>query len=436
MVDCFFNLLNIFDEFFWEYIGFALIFSGGVAFTFKTKGFQFKVLANFKKHLAELFAESRARRGERGISPFKLFFTSVGGMVGLGNIAGISLAVLIGGPGSVFWMWVASFAGMLIKYSEIYLGIKYRKPNNSGGYDGGMMHFLQVAFKNKFIPIFAAIMLAIYGVEVYQFLVLTDRIESTFAFDRNLIIAGLLFLTFYSVLGGIKRLSSICSLMMPPFLIIYVLASVYIIYVNASSLPEILSQIIHSAFKGSAAIGGFAGSGFLLTVKQGISRAVYSGDIGIGYDSIVQSETRVVCPKKQARLSIYALFTDTLICTLTTMLVLVSGAWHEMNSLQPADIISMVLGAYFPYADYFITSLFFFAGFTTIIAFLTVGIKCAKFIAPNYGKYIYLIYSFFSFIFFSNYDQEKVILIMEVASGLLLFINFMAILKLRKKIEF
>lgn len=435
MSDIIFNFLEIFEEILWSYVGFTMICAAGIYLTFKTGGYQFKSLFKIRYNIKDLINESR--EGDKtGINPFKLFFASVGGMVGLGNVTGIVTAVIIGGPGSILWMWVASIFGMLLKYSEIYLGVKYRIRNNSGGYDGGPMFYLREAFSSKAIPIIFCILLCVYGVEIFQFVVLTDQIESTLEINRYVIIISLMAMIFYTVFGGIRRLSNICSILMPPFMLGYIILCFYIIFSNYDILPEVLATIFKSAFTGHAAIGGFAGSSFLMAAYMGTSKAVYSGDIGIGYDSIVQSETRIVQPKKQAQLAIYALFTDTLICTLSTMIVTITGAWHKYADLQPSEIVNIVLTSYVPYTNYFMTILFFLAAFTTITAFLTVGIKCARFISQKYGKVIYISYAIFAFIFFSFFDQTQVMVIMSVAGGLLMILNITAILRLKKKIEF
>ncbi|MCC2646033.1 MAG: alsT [Rickettsiaceae bacterium] len=437
MVDELFNFLEFANDFFWSYIGFIVICLAGLYFTFKSKGFQFKVLSNFKKNIKDLIEENKTSDNV-GVSPFKLYFASVGGMVGMGNIVSISSAIMIGGPGSIFWIWVASLCGMLLKYSEIYLGIKYRVRNANGGYDGGPMFYLSRAFKGKTVAYLFAFILCIYGVEIYQFGVLTHYLEETFQVDRTAVIAILLALSFYTVIGGIKRLSEICSVMMPIFMGGYAIICLTIIFSQFSNLPKYFSMVLETAFTGQAQIGGFAGSTMLLTAYMGISKAVYSGDIGVGYDSVVQSETRIANPKKQAQIAIYALFTDTFICSLTTLVILVSGGWYELNNLDGAAIIPTIFSNYFnfPYTQYFMAVLLFFAGFTTIIAFYTVGLKSANFLSPKFGKYIYIIYSFFAFIYFANSSYAQAALIMSLACGLLLIINVFGMLKLRNQIEF
>lgn len=435
-VDEIFNLIIYINNLYWSYIGWVLIVIVGTYLTVISRALQFRALFNFRKNLNSILAEAKTGKDSGGIHPLKLYFASVGGMVGLGNIVGISIALMIGGPGSIFWTLIASSFGMLLKYSEIYLGIKYRVKNESGSFDGGPMYYLQKAFNTKFFAYAATLLICLYGVETYQFLVLVDRIEHSFDLNRNIVIFALLILVIYTVIGGINRIANICTVLMPIFMIIYMLITIYIVLINIHIVPAFFETVIISAFKGQAPIGGFAGSTMILASYLGVSRTVYSGDIGIGYDSIVQSETRIVNPKKQANMAIYALFTDTLICVLTNTMLGVTGAWYELNHLTPSDLVSTILADYFPYSDLFMTVLLFFAGFTTIIAYLAAGTKCARFICPKYGRIIYLLYAIVSFVLFCSLSQEKVIIFMELISGMLVLINVAGILKLRKELEF
>ncbi|MDX2049957.1 MAG: amino acid carrier protein [Rickettsiaceae bacterium] len=435
-IDNIFYYLEVVDNFFWGYIGFVAILISGLYLTIKSRGKQFRVLYNIAKVIRELQEESK-NKDATGLHPLKLFFTSVGGMIGVGNIVGVGVAVMLGGPGSIFWMWIASIFGTLIKYSEIYLGIKYRVlSQDRKSYNGGMMYYLEATFKSKVLAKVSAILLCIYGVEILQFTVLVNRLESTFSIDRNLIITALLLSVIYSSIGGINRLATICTAVMPIFLILYALGCIYIICVNYQLMPGLMSNIFYAAFNGQAAVGGFVASSFVHTAYLGCSKAVYSGDIGIGYDSVVQSETKVVCPMKQSRLSILALTLDTLICSLSCIIIGVTGAWHNMSHLEPSEVVSKIFSLYFPYSDYFLTLVLFFSGFTTVIAFFTVGLKTASFVSSSYGKNFYFVFGVFCFIFFANFSEERAIIIMNITSVLLVTINIIAILKMRNEIEF
>lgn len=432
--EAFFKYLEIIDTFFWSYIGFTIVVALGVYFTIKTKFYQFRTISQLKQTIKELQQEST--QFGNGTHPIRLYFASVGGMVGLGNVVGIITALVIGGPGALFWLWVASFSGMLIKYSEIYLGVRFRVQNKQGGYDGGPMHYLRYAFKSSLVPVIVAVLLCIYGVEVYQFVIITDTLTHTFALPKMIVIGGLLLLIIYTALGGVNRLASICTILMPIFMISYTIICLWVIGNHLLMIPSILITVVKSAFTGHAALGGFAGSTFLLASQNGIARAVYSGDIGIGYDSTIQSETKSQFPEKQARLAIFSLLTDSTICSLSILVVLVTNLWHQTPPLLASEYVATALGLHFPYMAIFMAIFFFLAGFTTILAFFTVGMKCAKYLSEKWGEKIYLVYGVSSFIFFSFFDQSKVILVMSISGGLLMLINLIGIIRLRDEIEF
>lgn len=432
--DYFFNILMSVDDFYWGHIGFILVLCLGLYFTFKSKFFQFRTLANLTKTMQDLQCEKG--QDDQGVNPIRLYFASVGGMIGLGNVVGVVTAILIGGPGALFWLWIASICGMVIKYSEIYLGVKFRVKNTRGGFDGGPMYYLQQAFSLKLIPTLSAVLLCIYGVEVYQFVIITDTLTNTFAFNKIAVIATLIILVGYTALGGVNRLANICSVLMPGFMIIYIAMCLYVIGVNSDNLGAVTSSVFTSAFSGHAAVGGFAGSTFVLAAQNGIARAVYSGDIGIGYDATIQSETRSLYPERQARLAVFALLSDSIICTMSMMVVLITGLWQQPSALLPSEYVATALSDYFPHMNYFMAIFFFLAGFSTIIAFFTVGMKCSRFLSEKWGEKGYLIYGIFAFSFFSFFDQSKVILIMSLSGGLLMLLNLAGIIKLRNHIEF
>lgn len=434
MSEQFFTIINILNNFLWDYIGILLILFIGLYFTIKNKFYQLSILIRPRKYIGELL--SCAQKDKQGIHPIKLYFSSVGGMVGLGNLVLVVSVVTMGGPGGVVWMWLASFVGMIVKYSEIYLGIKYRV-KTAKGYDGGPMYFLKEAFKgnrlklDKYLPIIVCILLCIYGAEVSQFLTITDTFVGTFNIDRPLMVGILLILVIMSAVGGVERLSSICSILMPPFMISYILIGLCIAIQNHSMLPGIFSNIFADAFS----LNGILTGNILIGMHYGVQRAVYSGDIGIGYDSIVQSETQTTHPERQARVAIFALFSDTLICTTTIMIIFVTGV-VEMEGIKPSEYIIHALSQYVPYSEIYIAFLFFIAGFTTIIGYLVVGQKAAIFLHKKIGKPFYIVYSIVAFIVFSFHKQEDVFLIMSISGGLLMVINLTGVFLLRKEIKF
>ena len=438
MIDTIFNTLEVIDDFYWSYIGFLIVVLCGLYFSFKCKWFQFGVLCSPRKTFNEL--QKSASQQQRGINPFKLYFASVGGMIGLGNMVAVITALIIGGPGALFWLWIAAFLGMIIKYAEIYLGIRFRVQNGRGGYDGGPMYYLQRAFVNKFLqkalPMVMSILLCIYGVEVYQFVVIVDTFTSLVSVDRLWIVLILLAMTLYTGFGGVKRLANVCTWLMPFFMVIYVAMCLWVIGAYISVLPGLLLEVLQSAFTGSAPLGGFAGSTMLLAAQQGVARAVYSGDIGIGYDSIIQSETKSLHPEKQARLAIFGVLADLIFSTMGMLVVLATGLLWSAEGLKASEYIAHALGSVFPYMGVFIGVFIFLTGWTTIVGYIVVGTKCARYLSPRYGFTAYIVYAIIAFVTFSYVDQNQVLLLMSISGGLLLLCNVIGLLKLRHEIKF
>ena len=207
--------LNLVNVFYWEYVGVPVLIIFGLFLTIKTKGFQFRVLSNAIQQI-KLFFEYAEEKGHGGIHPLKLYFASVGGSIGIGNIVAVTAGFAVGGPGVLFWLWVSSFLGTLVKYSEIFLGIKYREQKPDGYYNGGFMYVIRNAFHAPLLSKIAASIMCIYCCEVYQFSVVAETIYRTYPINKHLVVFTLLGLTLFCAIGGIRRLANICSVLMPP----------------------------------------------------------------------------------------------------------------------------------------------------------------------------------------------------------------------------
>lgn len=435
MIEHIFYFLTKVEEVFWGYIAFALIILLGLYLSFQTRFFQVRKIPQIFATFFN-FLRYPSKSKERGVHPLKAFFASTGGMIGVGNVAGVVTAIQIGGPGALFWLWVAGMIGAILKYCEIYLGFKYRQANQEGGYDGGPMYFLKFAFGSRLLPIAVALLLCIYAVEIYQFSVITESVSTNWHLNRLSVILVLLGLVLFSALGGVRRIGEICSWVMPIFLILYFGMGLYVIAQEYAILPALFANVITSAFTGHAAVGGFAGSTAILAIQHGVARAAYSSDIGIGYDSIIQSESSSLHPQRQARLAIFGVFVDNMICSFSIILVLISGVWKSAIPLEGSELVQVALGDYFPYMQFFMPFFFIIVGYTTIIAYFVVGIKCAVFLLPKWGKKFFIVYGSLAFIIFSYMPQMQALLIMSVSGALLLVINLLGIYRLRKEIQF
>lgn len=425
--------LNQITVFYWDYIGVPLLIGFGLYLTLNTKGFQFQVLRH-AIHQIKTFFQYVGEKGHGGIHPLKLYFASVGGSIGIGNIVMVTAGFAVGGPGVLIWLWLSTLIGMIVKYCEIFLGIKYRERKPDGYYNGGFMYVMRHAFQAPNLAKLSAVLMCIYGCEVYQFSVVAETIYRTYPIDKRLVVFSLLGLTIFCAIGGVRRLANICSVLMPIFLVVYIVLCFYIIGHSYAQLPALLLTVFKSAFTGHAALGGFMGSSFMMTMKEGVSRAVYAGDIGVGYDCMIQSETSVQDPRMQARFSMLSLFSNSFICTLSILVVLCSGMW--CTDCAHNFLVTETLNLHFIYAKHFMAILLFLAGFTTLISVLTIGYKSATFISERWGKITYSLYVLPALVIFSFCDNTLPSIVMTFVSGLLMCINLISIVRLRKEIAF
>ncbi len=436
-MNAFLSFLTAFDDFIWSYIAFVLILSLGVLFTCKSNFAQFTQLPSFFRLFYRFSKESSSKQKDlkKGVHPLKVFFASAGGNIGIGNVVGVVTAASVGGPGALFWVWIAGILGSIVKYSEVYLGIKFRQSDANNVYHGGPMFFLDKAYKTRIVSIIVAVLLCIYGVEIYQFSVIANTLTSCWNVPQIVSIASLLFLVIFAVQGGLQRIGKICSLVLPFFMLIYCGMAFYILAQEIHTLPALFSSIFHSAFTGHGAIGGFAGCSVASTIRQGLSRAAYSGDIGIGFDSIIQSETSATNPQTQAQLSIIGVIVDNLVCTLSLLIVLASGVWHRVG-LEGSEVVEQALSSYFPYIRIFLPAFLFATGYTTIISYFLVGKKCANFICGNKGSKFYTCYGILALPAFCFLPQDTALLVMSVSGALLLCINLFGVFLMRKELVF
>lgn len=433
MFNDFFQLLELFEDHLWGFVGGPLVILFGIYLSHLSNFVQLRKFPTVLRTFWECLTFKSV--DPTGVPPIKAFFASIGGCVGVGNVVAICTAVQFGGPGALFWIWVTAIMGMIIKYAEVYLGLRYRIVNNEGSYNGGPMYFLQYAFKGKFVCYFVAVLLCIYGVEVAQFRIVTTAITNNLNVNEYLVIGIFLSLVLFAGVGGVRRVGNIATTIIPIFVVLYVGMGSWVMINNLALIPQVLSEVLYDAFTGSAIAGGLLGSALMKTISEGVRRGCYTGDIGVGYSSIIHSESSVAIPEKQAALVIFDIFLDTyIICTTSVMLILVTQVWQ--SDLPASMLVQTALGQYFPYMHLFMPFFLFILGYSTINAYFCVGLKCAQFISPSYGKKVYYTYGVAALLFFSFFDTTKAQTLMGVAGGLLLIINCWAIYRLRDKLSF
>jgi alanine or glycine:cation symporter, AGCS family len=433
MLEQIINIIYGFEDFLWMFLGVPAVLLLGITLTLESGFAQFRQLPTATKAFFNFFKKSDPKA--KGVPPLKAFFACIGGSVGVGNVVGVCTAVQIGGPGALFWLWMTAIAGAIVKYSEVYLGVRYRVTDAKGNYCGGPMYYLRQAIDKPWVSGLVCLLLCVYGVEIFQFSVVTKSIAANFDLNLSLVVAVMLGLVLFAGSGGVRRVGTVSSALIPLFVFCYVGMGAWVLLQNLGNLPGIFSNVFSAAFNGHAALGAFAGSAIISTISQGVRRGCYTGDIGIGYASVIHSETSVVVPEKQALLVIFEIFVDTFfICTSSVAVVLATGVWQE--PLEGTMLVQTALSMYFPYMHFFMPFFLFLVGYATINAYFCVGLKCAEYLMPKIGRRVYQGYAVIILVAFSFLDTTLAQSVMAIAGGMLLVINSVGIFMLRKKISF
>lgn len=297
-----------------------------------------------KNTLGKAFEKSEAKEGS--VSPFKAMCTALAASIGTGNIAGVSGAIAIGGPGAVFWMWMSALLGMCTKFAEVTLSIKYRQRNEKGDWVGGPMYYIQNGLGKKWkwlasvFAVFGA--LAAFGIgnmtQVNTICSTVGGAIKNFVPDVNLTIVawivGALCAVIASIvyLGGIEAIGDVCALLVPVMAIIYILASIAVIVMNISAVPEAFGAIFKGAFNPAAVSGGLAGVGIKMAITKGVGRGIFSNEAGLGSAPIAHAAADVDHPVKQGMFGVFEVFMDTIVvCTMTAMVVLLGVGVHNIE---------------------------------------------------------------------------------------------------------
>lgn len=435
LIDRICSLVTVLEDVFWTYGGIPLLMITGLYFAYKSCFFQIRKLGAVLK-LFKKFALEKSDGHERGVKPIHAFFASIGGCFGIGNVIGVCTAIQVGGPGAVFWMWVAAILSMLIKYSEIYLGVKFRILDKQNSYFGGPMIYLGKVPGGRILAPLFAVLMGLYGIEIYQFRVMTESISCGWGIDRNIVIAILLLLIILSGQRGVRFVGKVGSYIIPGFLIVYSLMGGWVLAMNASRIPETLKLIVTHAFSPHAALGAFAGSTVLLSISYGVRRACYTGDIGVGYASTIHAESKEAVPARQASLGIVDILLDNFgVCTTSVMLILITGVWSQ--PISENFMVATALSEYFPYVKEIWPFFIFLLGYSTLTAFFTAGRRAAMFLSPRWGTKIYTAFSLMSFITFSYIGtMSHCMSVMSITGMMLLMINLYGLYCLRDEIVF
>ena len=338
----------------WGVPALVLLAFVGVLMTVLTKVFQVSHIGHwFKKTIGAVFSDKRVttHTKDRSISQFQSLCTALAATVGTGNIVGVSGAILMGGPGAVFWMWVMAFLGMMTNYSENVLGIYYRRKNSKGEWSGGAMYYLRDGLGSRkgcgmigkvLAGLFAFFCLvASFGIgNMTQVNAISGNMESVFGLPTWVTGTVIMILVALVVVGGLKRIAAVTEKIVPFMVILYMLGTIAIFFINITQIGAVFTSIFKSAFGLEAAAGGVVGYGLKLAIEWGMKRGVFSNEAGLGSSVMVHSNSNVREPVKQGMWGIFEVFADTIVvCTLTAFAVLSSGL-IDLNTGKLTDAFS------------------------------------------------------------------------------------------------
>jgi AGCS family alanine or glycine:cation symporter len=319
------------SEYVWGAPMLILLVGTGIYLTVLLRGLQFRALL-YSLHLA-LIKRKEDDASEGDITHFQALMTALSATVGTGNIAGVAIAIAVGGPGSLFWMWITGLFGMATKYAEAVLAVKYREQDEFGAMIGGPMYYISKGLGSRWLAVFFAIFasVAAFGIgNMVQSNSVADAVLATFHIEPWITGLFLAVVTGLVILGGIKSIGRVTAVLVPVMILFYVIAAIVVIAINYKAIPETFGLVFSCAFNSTAATGGFLGALALETIRMGVSKGVFSNESGLGSAPIAAAAAQTKNPVSQALVSMTQTFIDTIIvCSLTGFVIISTGLWSS-----------------------------------------------------------------------------------------------------------
>ncbi|GAA3729931.1 sodium:alanine symporter family protein [Salinicoccus jeotgali] len=392
------------SSFLWGYPIIIMLFFTSVYLTFRLKFFQFVYpFYIFRQTFGSI---GKKPRGRGTVTPFQTLTTALSSTIGAANIVGVPVAIMLGGPGAVFWMWVIAVFGMALKFGETALGVHYREKNKAGEYVGGPTYYMKNGIKwpmiGKFLAAWYATFLLIELIP--SIMVQSNSVASTIAesFSFNPLATGVIIAIAVGVVvfGGVKRIGKVSSYLVPFMALFYILAGVIILILNASAVPAAFRLIFTEAFNPTAALGGGAGAVLAETIRWGFARGIYSNEAGLGTSPIAHAAAQTDHPIRQAFWAVIQILVDTLIiCTVTALVVLTTGVWQQSDahkeSVREALTTRAFEESFGPIGSYVVSIALVIFVFSTITVVVFYGARQAEYLfglwAGTVMKSIYVI---------------------------------------------
>lgn len=402
MQDVIIKFVNDATGFLWGPFMMILLLGGGIYLTFKLKFIQFRFFGYMlKQTIGSVLKKDKGtsesdKELEGTLTPFQAVTTALASTVGASNIVGVPVAIAFGGPGAIFWMWITALIGMITKFAEIVLGVKYREKNSEGNFVGGPMYYLKNGLKSKALGTtyaFLFMLTIISGIMVQSNsaagTAVTLGIPTYASGAIILLMVGLI------VVGGVKRIGKVSEKFVPTMASLYIIGCLIIIIANISAVPEVIALIFKSAFTGHAAAGGFLGSSIAMALRWGIARGAYSNEAGMGSAPIAHATAKTDHPVRQGFWGMFEVFIDTLlICTMTSLVILTSGIWRSTGVAANGMTSQVFSDFYGPIGGYVIAVSVLLFVISTIYVILFYGECLAEYLFGKkfslFMRYVYL----------------------------------------------
>ncbi|OPJ58319.1 alanine/glycine:cation symporter family protein [Clostridium chromiireducens] len=437
------DFLDTIDSIVWGPPLLVLLMGTGIYLTIRLKLLQVFKLPLALKYVFGKDDEANNDEAEGDVSSFQALCTALSATIGTGNIVGVATAISAGGPGALFWMWLAAFFGMATKYSEGLLAIKYREVDENGQMSGGPMYYIQNGLGLKWL----AKLFAFFGIGVALFGIGTfGQVNSIAAAAKSynvpLIVTAVVVTALVAAitLGGIQRISKVSELIVPFMAAAYILGSIAVLVCNYKAIPAAIGLIITSAFNPQSVLGGTAGVTVILAMRSGVARGIFSNESGLGSAPIAAAAARTKSPARQGLITMTGTFFDTIIvCTMTGLVIVLTGSWSQgmSGAVSGADLTTVAFQAGLPIAALgkFIVNvgLLFFA-FTTIIGWNYYGERCTEYLFGVKGILPYRII-YIAFVAIGPFlPLELIFIVADIVNGCMAFPNLVGLIGLRKVI--
>ncbi|MCJ2376662.1 sodium:alanine symporter family protein [Vibrio sp. ZSDZ34] len=425
--------LQAIDSFVWGPPLLILLVGTGAYFTFKLGLIQFRYLPTALK-----LVFTRDKSGQGDVSSFAALCTALSATIGTGNIVGVATAIKLGGPGALFWMWLAALFGMATKYAECLLAVKYRKVDDNGQMLGGPMYYLQDGVGSRFLAIMFAVFalgVACFGIGTFpQVNAILDASEISFGVSREISASILTVLVAFVTLGGIQSIARVAGKVVPTMALLYVVGCLSVIIMNVDQLAGAVQLVLTSAFSPTAATGGFLGASIMLAIQSGIARGVFSNESGLGSAPMAAAAARTDSCVRQGLVSMTGTFFDTIIiCTMTGLALILTGAWQTDLAGAAMTTHAFAVGLQADSLGPMLVSigLIFFA-FTTILGWNYYGERCVVFLMGTKAVLPYKVVFLCLVASGAFLHLDMIWIIADIVNGLMAIPNLIGLILLRQ----